>query len=327
MYPRTLYPKILSYHTGSLPVSTLHTLYYEESGSPQGRPVVFLHGGPGTGVSTDHRRFFDPAFYRIILFDQRGAGKSTPSGELRENTTWNLVADLEKLRAHLGISRWLVFGGSWGSTLAISYATSHPEPVLGLILRGIFLCRSSEMNWSYREGASHVYPDTWEKFIAPIPAAARDDLVAAYYRRLTASDEAGRLEAARAWNAWENSIVHLYPQAGASPENPQLTLSLARIECHYMFNRAFMESDTTLLERLSRIQHIPCRIVQGRYDMCCPVTTAWEVSKALPQAELRLVPDAGHSAFEPGIASELVQAADDFKELFSPKNAPFSAPL
>ena len=321
MYPRTLYPEISPYHTDFLPVSALHTLYYEESGNPQGRPVIFLHGGPGTGVAPSHRQFFDPAFYRIILFDQRGAGKSTPSGELRENTTWDLVADLEKLRTHLGIARWLVFGGSWGSTLALSYAITHPHPVLGLILRGIFLCRSSEIAWMYQDGASHVFPEAWEKFIAKIPAGERGSMVEAYYRRLTAEapaeDPSGRLEAARSWNDWENSILHLYPKTDSAPEDPQHTLSLARIECHYMINRAFMESDTFLLENLAHIRTIPCRIVQGRYDMCCPAVTAWQVSQALPQAGLRLVPDAGHSAFEPGIASDLVQAADDFKELYS----------
>jgi proline iminopeptidase len=321
MYPRTLYPEISPFHTDFLLVSALHTLYYEECGNPQGQPVIFLHGGPGTGVAPSHRQFFDPAFYRIILFDQRGAGKSTPSGELRENTTWDLVADLEKLRTHLGIARWLVFGGSWGSTLALSYAITHPHPVLGLILRGIFLCRSSEIAWMYQDGASHVFPEAWEKFIAKIPAGERGSMVEAYYRRLTAEapaeDPSGRLEAARSWNDWENSILHLYPKTDSVPEDPQHTLSLARIECHYMNHRAFMESDTYLLENLARIRPIPCRIVQGRYDMCCPAVTAWEVSKALPQAGLRLVPDAGHSAFEPGIASDLVQAADDFKELFS----------
>ena len=316
MYPRTLYPEISPYHTDFLPVSALHTLYYEECGNPLGRPVVFLHGGPGAGIVPSHRRFFDPAFYRIILFDQRGAGKSIPSGELHENTTWNLVSDLEKLRIHLGIARWLVFGGSWGSTLALSYAVTHPQPVLGLILRGIFLCRSSEIAWMYQDGASHVYPENWDKFIAPIPAAQRGSLVEAYYRRLTVEAPSEGLEAARAWNDWENSIVHLYPKTDSDPADPQHTLSVARIECHYMIHRAFMESDTFLLDNLARIRTIPCRMIQGRYDMCCPAVTAWQVSQTLPQAVLRLVPDAGHSAFEPGIAGDLVQAVDDFKELF-----------
>jgi len=316
MVARTLYPEITAYHTGFLPVSSLHSLYYEESGSPQGQPVIFLHGGPGAGVWDNQRRFFDPAFYHIILFDQRGAGKSIPTAELSENTTWDLVSDLEKLRTHLGIERWLVFGGSWGSTLALAYAVTHPEPVVGLVLRGVFLCRSSEIAWFYQDGASHVFPDAWEKFISLIPPAGRGDLVAAYYRRLTGLDEALQLQAARAWNAWEGSTVHLFPERESTTEDPLHTLSLARIECHYMANRAFMQSDTALLERFPRIQHIPCRIIQGRYDMCCPMTTAWEVSQALPQADLHIIPDAGHSAFEPGIASGLVQATDDFKKLF-----------
>lgn len=322
MVSRTLYPEISAYHAAFLPVSDLHSLYYEESGNPQGRPVVFLHGGPGAGISPNQRRFFDPAFYRIILFDQRGAGRSTPNAELRDNTTWDLVADIEKLRAHLGIERWLVFGGSWGSTLALAYAVTHPDRVLGLVLRGVFLCRTSELAWFYRDGASHVFPETWEKFIAPIPPAERGDLVAAYYRRLTSPDVKVQVEAARAWNAWESSAVHLFPEVETKPEDVAHTLSMGRIECHYMFNRAFMQSDTWLLERLSAIRHIPCRIVQGRYDMCCPATTAWEVSRALPQADLRLVTDAGHSAFEPGIASELVQATDDFTKLFKPAHTP-----
>ena len=316
MPARTLYPEISAYHTGFLPVSSLHSLYYEESGTPQGQPVVFLHGGPGAGVWDNQRRFFDPAFYRIILFDQRGAGKSIPTAELSQNTTWDLVADLEKLRVQLGIERWLVFGGSWGSTLALAYAVTHPQRVVGLVLRGIFLARTSELAWSYRDGASHVFPEAWEKFIAPIPPAERGSLIEAYYRRLTGPDKAVQMEAARAWNAWESSTVHLFPQPESAADEPQDTLAMSRIECHYMVNRAFMQSDSDLLERFSRIQHIPCRIVQGRYDMCCPPVSAWEVHNALPLSDLRLVPDAGHSAFEPGVASELVQATNDFKRLF-----------
>ncbi len=314
---RTLYPAISPYRTGFLPVSDLHTLYYEECGSPQGRPVVFLHGGPGSGLNSKQRQFFDPAFYRIILLDQRGAGQSTPSGELRQNTTWDLVSDLEKLRVHLGVERWLVFGGSWGSTLALAYAAFHREPVLGLILRGVFLCRSSEIHWFYQDGASHVYPEAWEKFLAPIPLMEHQDLVRAYYRRLTSASQDERLEAARAWNGWENSAVHLLPPTeDEEPANPQHELSFARIECHYMVNRAFMPSDAYLLEHLHTLRRVPTRIVQGRYDICCPAVTAWEVKQVLPQADLRIVPDAGHSSFEPGIASELVLATDDFKALF-----------
>ena len=314
---RTLYPEISPYRTGFLPVSDLHTIHYEECGSPQGQPVVFLHGGPGAGLNPKQRQFFDPAFYRIILLDQRGAGQSTPAGELRQNTTWDLVADLEKLRTHLGLARWLVFGGSWGSTLALAYAAFHPEPVLGLLLRGVFLCRSSEIDWFYQDGASHIYPEAWKKFLAPIPAGERQNPVAAYYRRLTSASQDERLEAALAWNMWESSAIHLLPPPDdEEPVDPQHELSFARIECHYMVNRAFMPSDEYLLECLCSLGHIPTRIVQGRYDVCCPAVTAWEVKRKLPQADLRLVPDAGHSSFEPGITSELVQATDDFKALF-----------
>ncbi len=314
---RTLYPAISPYRTGFLPVSNLHTLYYEECGNPQGRPVVFLHGGPGAGLNLKQRQFFDPEFYRIILLDQRGAGQSTPVGELRQNTTWDLVSDLEKLRAHLGVERWLVFGGSWGSTLALAYAAFHREPVAGLILRGVFLCRSSEIHWFYQDGASHIYPEAWEKFLAPIPPAERQDLVQAYYRCLTSASQDQRLEAAQAWNAWESSAVYLLPSPkDEEPMDPQHELAFARIECHYMVNRAFMPSDTYLLEHLHGLRRIPTRIVQGRYDICCPAVTAWEVKQALPQADLRLVPDAGHSSYEPGNTSELIQATDDFKALF-----------
>ncbi len=313
---RTLYPEIAPYRSAFLPVSDLHTIYYEECGNPQGQPVVFLHGGPGAGLIPKHRQFFDPTFYRIILLDQRGAGRSTPTGALRQNTTWDLAEDLEKLRLALGIDRWLVFGGSWGSTLALAYAVIHPQPVLGLILRGVFLCRSSEIHWFYQEGASYLFPDLWEKFLAPIPLEERSDLVAAYYRRLTGASEAECLSAACTWNEWESSTIHLLPPTDEEePEDPQHTLSFARIECHYMVSRAFMPSDSYLLERIPSLGGIPARIVQGRYDVCCPAITAWEVKQALPEADLRLVPDAGHSAFEADIASELVQATDDFKTL------------
>jgi proline iminopeptidase len=315
---RGLFPEISPYHTGFLPVSDLHTLYYEECGNPQGQPVVFLHGGPGAGLNPRQRQFFDPAFYRIILLDQRGAGQSTPGGELRQNTTWDLVSDLEKLRAALGVEHWLVFGGSWGSTLALAYAAFHPEPVVGLILRGVFLCRSSEIHWFYQDGASHIYPEAWEKFLEPIPPAERQELVQAYYRRLTSASQDERLAAALAWNTWESSTAHLLPPPeDEEPTNPQHELAFARIECHYMVNRAFMPSDSYLLEQIGALRRTPTRIVQGRYDVCCPAVTAWEVRQALPQADLRIVPDAGHSSLEPGITSELVQAADDFKALFN----------
>jgi proline iminopeptidase len=316
---RAPYPEIEPYHTGFLKVSDLHSIYYEEAGNPQGQPIVFLHGGPGGGTGPAQRRFFDPQFYRIILFDQRGCGKSTPFAELLENTTWDLVEDIEKLRRSLGIERWVVFGGSWGSTLALAYATQHPQPVRGLILRGIFLCRSSEVHWFYQDGASHVFPEAWEKYLAPIPLEERGDLVQAYRRRLTHADERVRLEAAVSWSVWEASTTHLFQDQKSIQESaePQKALPLARIENQYMLNRAYMKSDTYLLEKAAEINHLPCRIVQGRYDMCCPATSAWELTKAMPRADLRLVPDAGHSAMEPGIASELVRATDDFKELYA----------
>ncbi len=316
---RPPYPEIEPYHTGFLKVSDLHTLYYEESGNPQGQPIVFLHGGPGGGTAPGQRRFFDPQFYRIILFDQRGCGKSTPFAELGENTTWDLVDDIEKLRQTLGIERWVVFGGSWGSTLALAYATHHPQPVRGLIMRGIYLCRSSEVRWFYQDGASHVFPEAWEKFLALIPPEERGDLVQAYHRRLTHPDESVRLEAAVSWCVWEASTTHLYPDQESIQEyaEPQKALPLARIENQYLINRAYMKSDTYLLEKAAEINHLPCRIVQGRYDMCCPATSAWELCRAMPRADLRMVPDAGHSALEPGIASELIRATDDFKELYA----------
>lgn len=312
------FPEIEPFHSGHLPVSDLHTLYYEESGNPNGKPIVFLHGGPGGGTHPIHRRFFDPDFYRIILFDQRGCGQSTPFAELRENTTWDLVEDIEKIRKHLEIENWVVFGGSWGSTLALSYAVTHPERVLGLILRGIFLCRKSEIDWFYQDGTSHIYADAWDKFLAPIPVEERGNLVDSYYHRLTSTDEQVQLEAARAWSIWEASTSKLYPDPNAMAdfEDPRLALPFARIECHYFYHNAFFEKDGYLLERAREITHIPTRIVQGRYDVVCPMCSAWDLLKVMPQADLRIVPDAGHSAMEPGNAAELLKATEDFKKLY-----------
>lgn len=314
------FPEIEPYHSGMLRVSDLHTLYYEECGNPTGRPVVFLHGGPGGGVSPAYRRYFDPAFYRIVLFDQRGAGQSTPSAELRENTTWDLVADIETLRDHLGIQRWLVFGGSWGSTLALTYAVTHPQRVVGLILRGIFLCRKMEIDWFYQSGASFIYPDAWEKYLAPIPEEERHDLVSAYYRRLTSPDREVRAQAAAAWSIWEASTSHLYLDTEGIrkfEEDIDKALAFARIECHYFTNAAFFSEDGWLLKKVAGINHIPTRIAQGRYDIVCPIRSAWDLTRMMPDADLRIVPDAGHSSFEPGIARELVQATEDFKSLFA----------
>jgi proline iminopeptidase len=312
---RTLYPPIEAVDEGTLAVSPVHTLHYEVCGSPAGTPVVFLHGGPGGGTSSDHRRFFDPSAYRIVLFDQRGAGKSTPHASLEENTTWHLVADIERLRAHLGIDRWVVFGGSWGSTLALAYAETHPERVRALVLRGIFLCRPKEIHWFYQEGASAIFPDRFEEYLAPIPPAERGDLVRAYYRRLTSEDEALRLEAARAWSVWEGSTVRLLPDPKviADFEHPHKALALARIECHYFVNNAFFATDDWLIEHVGAIRRIPGVIVQGRYDVVCPAMSAWDLSRAWPEADLRIVPDAGHHAMEPGIVDALVTATDRFR--------------
>jgi proline iminopeptidase len=314
---RTLYSEIEPYDHGMLPVSPVHTLYYEQCGNPQGTPAVFLHGGPGGGLIPDYRRYFDPQAYRIVLFDQRGAGRSTPHASLEENTTWHLVADIEKLREHLGIDSWLVFGGSWGSTLSLAYAETHPERVRALALRGIFLCRRSEIRWFYQHGASEIFPDRFEDYISIIPEEERGDVVAAYYRRLTSEDEAVRLAAARAWSTWEGGTLKLIPDAKliADFDAPHKALSLARIECHYFMNDAFMESENQLVANVGRIRHIPAVIVQGRYDVVCPARSAWDLHKAWPEADLRIIPDAGHAASEPGIVDALVEATDRFKDL------------
>jgi proline iminopeptidase len=313
----TLFPEIEPYHSGFLPVSDLHTLYYEESGNPNGRPVVFLHGGPGGGSDPKYRQFFDPAFYRIVVFDQRGCGKSTPHAELQENNTWALVEDMEKLRSLLRIERWLVFGGSWGSTLALSYAVTHPAAVTGLILRGIFLCRTSEIQWFYQKGTSDLFADAWEKYVAPIPLDERKDMVTAYYKRLTSPDPEVMVEAAKAWSIWEASTSKLIPdpQSIARFDDTLKASAFARIECHYFVHHAFFESEDFLLRKAAEIRHIPTRIIQGRYDVVCPMISAWELSKAMPQAELRIVPDAGHSQFETGTVHELIQATEDFKNI------------
>jgi proline iminopeptidase len=314
-----LYPPIEARRTGMLRATDLHTLYFEESGSPQGIPVVFVHGGPGAGTEPAHRRFFDPARYRIILFDQRGSGRSTPHAELADNTTWSLVADMELLRTHLGVDRWVVFGGSWGSTLALAYAETHPDRVLALILRGIFLLRTAEIQWFYQEGASWLYPDAWEDYLAPIPGEERDDLVSAYYRRLTSPDPAVRLLAARAWSVWEGRTSKLLPsdEMVTRYATDEFALAFARIECHYFVHRGFFSRDDQLLADIGRIRDIPAVIVQGRYDVVCPMRSAWDLHRAWPEADLQVVGDAGHSAFEPGIESRLVAAADMFAARFS----------
>jgi len=312
---RTFYPAIEPYNTGMLPVSNLHTLYYEECGNPNGKPVVFLHGGPGGGITPDYRRFFNPDAYRIVLFDQRGCGKSTPHAELNENTTWDLVADIEKLRTHLGIDSWQVFGGSWGSTLALSYAQTHPEKVTELVLRGIFLCRASELAWYYQDGASHIYPDRFEPYRDHIPKAEQGDLMAAYYERLTSDDEKTRLDAARHWTHWEMTTSELITDESKldKEEDPHFALAFARIENHYFTHKIFMEDGALLApENIEKIRHIPAVIVHGRYDVVCPVKSAWELHKAWPESKLQIIADAGHASTQPGILSALIEATDGF---------------
>jgi proline iminopeptidase len=289
----------------------------EECGRPDGLPVVFVHGGPGAGCEPWHRQFFDPERYRIVLFDQRGCGRSLPHATLKGNTTRELVSDLENIREELGIGRWLVFGGSWGSTLGLVYAQTHPERVLGLVLRGIFLCRPRDIHWFYQEGASYLLPDYWEDFLQPVAEPERADLVGAYYRRLTGDDEVARMAAARAWSLWEGRASTLLPRDSVVDHftNPHTALSLARIECHYFMHDSFLETDQ-VLNNAGRISDIPGVIVHGRYDVVCPVEQAWALHAAWPQSRLQIIPDAGHSAAEPGIVDALVTATDQFAVRF-----------
>jgi proline iminopeptidase len=312
---RSLYPEIEPYDSGMLKVSDLHTLYYEQSGNPNGKPVVFLHGGPGGGTNPKCRRFFDPAVYRIVLFDQRGCGKSTPHAELTDNTTWHLVNDIERVRTQLGIDRWQVFGGSWGSTLALAYAQTHPDRVTELVLRGIFMLRRSELEWFYQKGCDVLYPDAWESFLHAIPEAERGDLMSAYHRRLISTDPQVRVNAARAWSVWEGATSYLWQDTShiESSAEDEFALAFARIECHYFVHGGFFEHDDQLLRNVDRIRKIPAVIVQGRYDVVCPMRSAWDLHRAWPEADLRIVQDAGHSAFEPGNISELIEATDRFR--------------
>jgi proline iminopeptidase len=309
-----LYPPIEPYNTGRLPVSSLHEIYFEESGNPGGKPVVFLHGGPGGGSEPKQRRFFNPRKYRIVNFDQRGCGKSTPYASLEENTTWELVADIEKLRQHLGVERWQVFGGSWGSTLALAYAETHSERVSEVVLRGIFLLRKQEIDWFYQRGASVLYPDAWEAYLSHIPEGERGDFLSAYYRRLTSEDPAIRLAAAKIWSGWEGATSKLLPDPSFASdyEKDEFALAFARIEAHYFYNRGFLKTDDQLLSDISKIRHIPAIIVQGRYDVVCPMGSAWALHRAWPEAELLITPDSGHSAFDPPNSRALVAATDRF---------------
>ena len=311
-----LFPPLDAYQSGYLRVSDVHELYYEQSGNPAGKPVVFLHGGPGGGSDAKMRQFFNPEHYRIVIFDQRGCGKSRPSASLDDNTTWHLVEDIEVLRKHLGIDRWQVFGGSWGSTLALAYAETHPERVTELVLRGIFLLRRSELEWFYQSpmGAASLFPDLWEKYVEPIPVVERSDMMQAYYKRLTSKDTAELQRAARAWSVWEGatSFLRLNPDYVSKFDDSGFAAAFARIECHYFVNKGFLEHYDQLLRNSSRIRHIPGVIVQGRYDVVCPLRSAWDLHRAWPEADLRIVAAAGHSAFEPGITRELLAATDRF---------------
>ncbi|MBB5322249.1 prolyl aminopeptidase [Marinobacter oulmenensis] len=307
----TLYPEIEPYATHRLAVDAPHELYLEESGNPEGIPVIVVHGGPGGGCEDSHRRFFDAERFRIILLDQRGAGRSTPLAELQGNDTNRLVEDLETVRRFLGVDRWLLFGGSWGSTLSLVYAQRHPDRVLGLVLRGIFLCRPRDIHWFYQEGASRVFPDYWQDFLAPIPESERDDLVGAYYRRLTSANELEQIQAAKAWSVWEGRCATLHPNPSVVEHfgHPHVAIALARIECHYFMNQAFLEPDE-IVRNASRLSDIPGVIVHGRYDMVCPMDNALALSNAWPEADFQVIRDAGHSASEPAIVDALIRGVE-----------------
>jgi proline iminopeptidase len=309
-----LYPAFEAFDDGFLAVSDLHTIHYEQSGDPDGIPVIVLHGGPGGGMRAEYRRYFDPNKWRIIQLSQRGCGKSTPFAELRENTTWGLVEDIEKLRIHLEIKQWAVFGGSWGSTLSLAYSQSHTEACLALFLRGIFLVRKRELEWFYQEGCSRIYPDTWEDYVAAIPEDERDDFISAYYKRLTDDDPNIRQAAARAWSVWEASTSKLMQDKNLMQSfgEDKFAEAFARIECHYFINNCFFDEENYLLNRMDRIRHLPGVIVQGRYDVVCPAESAWALHKAWPEAEFHMVQDAGHSVSERGIQEKLVEATDSF---------------
>jgi proline iminopeptidase len=309
-----VYPPIDPYRTGRLPVDAVHTLYWEECGNPKGVPVLFLHGGPGAGLSPQHRQFFDPVYYRIVLFDQRGAGQSTPLGEYRDNTTPLLIDDIERLRELMGIEQWLVFGGSWGSTLALAYGQAHPERCTGFVLRGIFLCTPPEIDW-FLNGIGGFFPKEHAAFLAPIPVVERRDLLAAYCQRLFSDDPATCAEAARTWSRYEGSCLHLLPHPDVADAfgSDAVSLGVGRLEAHYFRNHAFLSEDQ-LIRGLDRIRHLPAVIIQGRYDVVCPPQSAWRLHQAWPEASFQIIEDAGHAAFEPGIASALVAATERFKQ-------------
>jgi proline iminopeptidase len=311
---RTLYPKINPYFTDKITVSDIHTLYFEECGNPNGRPVIFLHGGPGGGIQSSYRQYFDPQKWRIILLDQRGCGQSTPFAELRENTTWDLVADIETVRKHLQIEKWAVFGGSWGSTLALVYGITHPTSCTAFFLRGIFLLRKKEIDWFYQEGCSKIYPDAWEEYLKPIPTHERGNLVQAYHQRLISTDAQVRRAAAKAWATWEGSTSKLIPDSQMIEHysDDVFAEAFARIECHYFMNNGFLSEDNFLLKNADKIRHLPAIIVHGRYDVVCPVENAWDLHRAWPEAELNIIANSGHSLSEVGIVDALIDATDRF---------------
>ena len=309
---RGLYPEVEPFAAGWLPAGGLHEIYYEECGSKSGKPAVVLHGGPGGAINTTMRRFFDPTRWRVALFDQRGCGKSRPNASLHDNTTWTLVADIERLRKRLGVEKWTVFGGSWGSTLALAYAITHPERVQGLVLRGVFLLTERELRWFYQDGASMLFPDAWERFCAPIPAAERGDMIGAYHKRLTHHDRRVQAEAAAAWSQWEGDTISLRgPEARPAKFNEvDFAIAFARIECHFFANRGFFDHDGWLLQNIGRIANLPGWIVQGRFDVVTPLESAWALKHAWPSAKFEIIWDAGHASTEPGIIDALVRATD-----------------
>ena len=312
-----LYPKAKVFNSFNLKVSELHSIFVEESGNQNGKPVIFLHGGPGGGISSTYRQYFNPEKWRIIMFDQRGCGKSTPFAELDENTTWDLVNDIEKIRNHLNIDQWVVFGGSWGSTLSLAYSQKHPSACKGLILRGIFLVRKKEIDWFYQYGASNVFPDRWESFLAPIPESKRNNLLSAYYEILTGDYQEKKIEAAKAWSTWEGSSVRLILDDEFISDfgDAKFAEAFARIECHYFMNNCWLPTENYLIENVDKIRHIPAVIVHGRYDIICPVVQAWDLHKAWPESDLHIIPDAGHSIYEEGIKNKLLEYTEKFLKL------------
>ena len=313
-----LFPAIQPYKTWRFPVSDIHTLYIEESGNPDGVPVVFLHGGPGGSCEPGHRRFFNPEEYRIILFDQRGCGKSKPHASLENNTTPDLINDLEKIRQHLGVDKWVVFGGSWGSTLALVYAESHPQKILGLILRGIFLSRDEDIRWLFQGGAARIFPEAWQHYLEPIPENERDDMIGAYHQRLTSENEIVRMGAAKAWSIWEGSTATLLPDKSIIDyfSDPHIALSIARIECHYFINNSFL-SPGQILDNVKNLNDIPGFIVHGRYDVICPIDQAVLLDQHCPESKLMVIDNAGHSVIERGISDALVDCCKQMLEILS----------